>query len=161
MRRRRYLASTWLCLALAPCAFAQPPGQDARALAAFTNALKQDGFNVTPGAAVAWNPAAAYCANQADSALYFNKEPYLLAFVPQSGQPPSPSSGEFQLGSEEAVVMIGLTPPPAKYFSYTPYLDWKVYPRRTESGFWQRWGMPSIMLRSKPSALRLSMLPWR
>ena len=124
----RYLALGLAWLSLAPCTFSQPPGQDARALAAFQNALKQDGFDVTPGAAVAWNPAAAYCANQAESALYFNKEPYLLALVPQSGQPPSPSSGEFQLSSGEAVVMIGLTPPPAKYFSYTPYLDWKTYP---------------------------------
>ena len=128
MKRKWYPALLWFCLPLAPCAFSQPPGQDTRALQAFQNALKQEGFDVTAGAAVAWNPAAAYCANQTDSALYFNKEPYLLALVPQSGQPPSPSSGEFQLGSEEAVVMIGLTPPPAKYFSYTPYLDWRVYP---------------------------------
>jgi hypothetical protein len=130
MTIQRYFALGLAWLSLTPCAFTQPPGQDANALAAFQNALKQDGFDVTSGAAVAWDPAAAYCANQTNSALYFNKEPYLLALVPQPGQPPSPQSGEFQLGSEEAVVIVGLTPPPAKYFSYTPYLDWKVYPDR-------------------------------
>jgi hypothetical protein len=128
MKRKHCLASVWFCLALAPCTLSQRAGQDAQALAAFQNALKQDGFDVTPGAAVAWNPAEAYCANQTDSALYFNNEPYLQALVPQSAQQPFPLSGEFKLGSSEAIVLVGLTPPPAKYFSYTPYLDWKVYP---------------------------------
>ena len=128
MRSKHYFASAWFCLALAPYALSQPPGQDARALAAFQNALKQDGFDVTSGAAIAWDPAAAYCAGQTDSALYFNKEPYLLAVVPPSAQVPLPLTGEFLLDRGEAIVLIGLTPPPAQYFSYTPYLAWKLYP---------------------------------
>eukprot|EP00976_Prorocentrum_cordatum_P036620 744889-Prorocentrum_minimum.AAC.1 len=30
--------------------------------------------------------------------------------------------GDFKLGRHEAVVVIGCTPPPARYFSITPYL---------------------------------------
>lgn len=114
-----------------PCALAQRVGQDADSLVnKFKNALRQDGFDVTPGAAVAWNPAAAWCSNTpgVDSALYFNIEPYLQLLVPKSAQEPAQLSGEFRLGPDEAVVLIGLTPPPAKYFSFTPYLDWKEYP---------------------------------
>ncbi len=128
MKIQRYFVLGLAWLSLAPCAFSQPPGQDARALAAFESALKQDGFDVTSGTVIAWDPAAMYCAGQADSALYFNKEPYLLAVVPPSAQQLQPLTGEFRLDAGEAIVLVGLTPPAAKYFSYTPYLDWKLYP---------------------------------
>lgn len=116
-------------LLLLPCAFAQQAGQDLNSLARFQNALRQDGFDVTPGAAVAWNLAAEWCANTpgVDSAMYFNIEPYLQVLVPKSAQEPQPTN-PFRLGAAEAVVLIGMTPPPAKYFSYTPYLNWKTYP---------------------------------
>lgn len=114
----------------APYAFAQPSGQDPFALARFQDALRQDGFDVTPGAVVPWNPAAAWCANTpgVDSALYFNIEPYIQVQVPASAQEPKQLSGQFHLDSREAVVLIGLTPPPEKYFSITPYLWSRVYP---------------------------------
>jgi hypothetical protein len=117
-------------LFLAPCAFAQGAGQDPFDLARFQDAIRQDGFDVTPGAVVAWNPAAAYCSNTpgVDSALYFNIEPYLLVLVPESAQKPDQLSGQFQLDPRDAVVLIGLTPPPAKFFSFAPYIYWKVYP---------------------------------
>jgi len=121
----------YVLLLLVPHAFAQPAGQDPldpNTLARFKNVLRQDGFDVTPGAVVAWNLAAAWCANTpgVDSALYFNIEPYIQVQVPASAQEPKQLSGQFRLDPREAVVLIGLTPPPEKYFSFTPYLWTRV-----------------------------------
>jgi hypothetical protein len=118
-------------LLLVPCAFSKQAGpDDLRALVRFQNALKQDGFDVTPGAAVAWNLAADWCANKpgVESALYLNNEPYLQVLVPESAQELGQLKSDFRLGPDEAIVLIGLTPPPVKYFSYTPYLSTRVYP---------------------------------
>ena len=118
---------SWLMLV--PPAFAQRAGQDTNSLARFQTALQHDGFEVRTGEVVAWNPTADYCAGAIPSAMYFSNEKYLQVHVPTLAQPPD-LSGDFQLDPDEAVVLIGLTPPPAKYFSYTPYLDWKTYPDR-------------------------------
>jgi len=115
-------------LLLVPCAFAQRAEHHPTSLARFQNELERDGFDVTPGAAVAWNLVAQYCANEVDSAMYLNNEPYIQVLVPKSAQEPDQLSSDFKLRPDEAIVMIGLTPPPVKYFSYTPYLSTKVYP---------------------------------
>lgn len=117
-------------LLLAPQAFAQRAGQDPFALARFQDALRHDGFDVTPGAVVDWNLAAEWCANTpgVDTALYFNIEPYLQVKVPESARAPKQLNAQFKLDPREAVVLIGLTPPPEKYFSFTPYLWSRVYP---------------------------------
>lgn len=115
-------------LSLVPCAFAQHAGQDANALARFQNALKQDGFDVIPGAAGVINMPEEWCAGKVDNALYANNEPYLQVLVPKSAQAPGQLGSDIQLRPDEAVVLIGLTPPPARYFSYGPYLWAKVYP---------------------------------
>ncbi|HYN14531.1 MAG TPA: hypothetical protein VES66_01930 [Terriglobales bacterium] len=130
MTTNHYLALLWLFLSLVPCAFSQREGQDRHALAKFQNALKQDGFDVTPGAAVAWNLAAQWCAYDptVPNAGYSNNEPYVVVLAPKSVQEPGQLTTDFKLGPDEAVVLIGLTPPPARYFSYTPYLSTRVYP---------------------------------
>jgi hypothetical protein len=125
--RRPCLVLMLLVLTLVPCAFSQRTGQDSSALARFQNALKHNGFDVTAGVALAWNPAAAYCAGTADSAMYTNNEPYLQLLVPKSVQEPNQLNNSFQLNAAEAVVLIGVTPPPARYFSYTPTVTAKVY----------------------------------
>jgi hypothetical protein len=79
--------------------------------------LEQDGIGVTPGSFVIEDRAAEYCAYASDSAEYYSNEPYLKVPVPQ----PDSKPGEFfQLDPNEAVVLIGLTPPLVKYFSHTP-----------------------------------------
>jgi hypothetical protein len=112
-------------LLLAPCAFAQQAGQDPNSLVRFKNALNQEGFDVNPGLAGSVNLPEQWCAGTIDNALYANNEPYLQVQVPNSaGQ----LSTEFRLRPDEAVVLIGLTPPPERYFSYGPYLWAKLYP---------------------------------
>jgi len=113
-----------------PSAFSQRAGQDTNALAKFQIALNHDGIDLSAGKVEIWNLAADWCAYKpgVDSAWYFNNQPYLQFLVPK----PAPDQGEpdivFKLREDEAVVVIGLTPPPAKYFSYTPFLSSKVYP---------------------------------
>ena len=114
----------------APCVFPQQSIQDSKQLAKFKNALKQDKFVVNTGGVGVWNLAADWCAEKpgVTSAIYFNNQPYLQFLVPKSTQEPDQLSRTFKLQEDEAIVVIGQTPPSAKYFSYTPFLASKVYP---------------------------------
>jgi hypothetical protein len=113
-----------------PCAFPQQEIQNRNQLAKFKKALEQDGFDVNTGGVDVWNLAADWCAKipGVTSAIYFNNQPYLQFLIPKSAQDPDQLSRIFQLEENEAIVIIGLTPPPARYFSYTPFLASKVYP---------------------------------
>lgn len=113
---------------LSPGAYAQRADRDLKALGKFQDALRADGFDVAPGLAGALNLPEEWCAGMADNALYANNEPYAQVQVPASAQEPRQLSPYFQLRPDEAVVLIGLTPPPARYFSYGPYLWSRVYP---------------------------------
>jgi hypothetical protein len=132
MKIQRYFALglAWLCLA--PLAFSQPPGQDARALAAFQNALKQDGFDVNQGVAGPLNLVERWCTGTLppwipfDHALYSNSQPYLVMAAPKSASEPMDMSPLFRLGPQEAIVVIGLTPPPERYFGFYAFLRTRV-----------------------------------
>ncbi len=125
MIRNRYLALLWLFLSLVPCAFAQGDP------AAFRNALEQDGFYVTPGAIKVGDAATAWCeyTPNVPNAGYGNKASYLGLFVPTvAGGKQVELVPNFQIRHDEAIVLIGLTPPPAKYLAFYPWLATKVYP---------------------------------
>ncbi len=109
-----------------PYAYAQRAGQDSNSLVRFQKALERDGFDVAPGVTGVANMPAQWCAGNVDNALYANNEPYLQVLVPKSAQDLQ-LVRNFQLRPGEAIVLIGLTPPPAKYFSYTPYLWTRMY----------------------------------
>ena len=112
-----------------PCALSQRSGQRPSALTTFINALNQDGFDVTPGEAAKWNLVEEWCSSKPEipNAWYSNNEPYLQFKVPKSAGS-DVRDAVFQLREDEAIVVIGLTPPPEKYFSYTPFLASKMYP---------------------------------
>ena len=109
----------------------QPPEKDARSLTAFQNALRLDGFDVNAGATTVINPVASWCAGTPlpgyDNALYANNQPYLQLLVSKSAQDAG-LTGNFQLGPEEAIVLIGVTPPPERYFGFHAFLKTKVNP---------------------------------
>lgn len=113
-----------------PSAFSQRAGQDTNALSMFQNELNRDGCDMSTGTVEIWNRAADWCAYKpgVDSAWYSNNQPYLQLLVPKPAQEQGQPEIVFQLREDEAVVVIGLTPPPARYFSYTPFLASKVYP---------------------------------
>lgn len=144
MRTHSYLALGLAWLTLAPCAFSQPPGQDARSLVAFQNALNQDGFLVNAGAPAVLNLVAGWCAGTPfpgfDHALYANNQPYLQLLIPKSAEQPGQLAGAFQLGPQEAIVLIGQTPPRAKYFGFHAYLRSRVGPDGTRQSLWTSLG---------------------
>lgn len=118
-------------------AFVLAEGRELGNLDKFEIALKQDGFIVTSGTTTDYNLAKNWCDNQPgiDSGLYTNNEPYLILNIPVSAGNPTPAQA-FQIRHDEAIVLIGLTPPPEKYFAFYPFLDTKVYPdgRKLPSG---------------------------
>jgi hypothetical protein len=141
IRRRLALGLAWA--SLAPCVFSQRPDQDVRALAAFQTALQQDGFDVKPGATVALNFVALWCAGTPlpgySGALYSNDQKYLQLMVPKSAQDPTPVN-PFQVGPMDAVVLIGLTPPPERYFAFQPFLRYKAVPGEPKKTLWTTLG---------------------
>jgi hypothetical protein len=111
--------------------------QDHRNLERFKNALERDGFDVGIGLADTMDWAQEYCDGNRDDAGYVNRAPYLRVLVPESAQitecsPDGSDCGEiFQLQPDEAIVLIGLTPPTVNYFAYHTCLWDKTYPDGT------------------------------
>ncbi len=129
MQKNRYLALGWLCLSLVPCAFSQQGGGS---LTAFKKALDSDGLDVRQGSTMVVDPWGLYCSGVIPNAAFNNKgAPYVTISVPRLTGDVSPPTQPFtyQLGPAEAVVMIGLTPPPEAYFGYQPYVVRKEYPQ--------------------------------
>ncbi len=130
----------WLCSAAIVGAFVCIPVPDgARAsdaderLGRFTDALEDDGFAVTPGAVKILNLAEDWCQGEpgVEHAWYTNKAAYLRLLVPTAA-----GSGDlvqdFQLERNEAIVMLGKTPPREKYFAFHTFVARKVYPDGTK-----------------------------
>jgi hypothetical protein len=117
-----------ILLLLIPCAFAQQAGQDLGDQAKFRNALAQDGFNVQQGQSMSLDMWQEYCSGETSSASYNNQgAPYLAAVVPHLTGDPTVVPYTYQLREDEAIVFIGVTPPPETYFSYQPFLLNKHY----------------------------------
>lgn len=124
----------------APAAFSKQKVSDVKdrkghaALDRFQNALEQDGFDVGIGLADTMDWAEQYCLGKLDSGGYVNKAPYLRMMVPASAQAADCSSQStacdevFQLRHDEAIVLIGVTPPPVNYYGYHTVLWKKAYP---------------------------------
>ena len=121
-------------------ALAQAPGKGDAALATLKTALEQDGFEVHRGDTVALNFVGSWCAGTPipgyDSALYSNNQRYLQLRVPESVQHADQLTGVFQLDPAEAIVLIGLTPPPERYFGFTPFLRYRVMPDGKKQALW-------------------------
>lgn len=98
-------------------------GEDLGRLGAFRAALETNGFIVNEGSSVIADPLTAVDEKLIDSASGNNAgQFYKMLQVPLSS-----SSGEnqdtfFTLGSSEAIIYVGPTPPRCDYFSFTPFL---------------------------------------
>lgn len=117
------LVGALLCVPVPGTAKADPDS-----LALFGQALEQDGYSVTPGAVEVWNMAREWCEGKREHAWYANDAPYLKLMAPKVANDPSRLIQDFQLDRDEAIVLIGVTPPPAKYFGYYAWVSWKLYP---------------------------------
>ena len=116
------------------------PERSDAALAAFQTVLEQDGFEVHRGNTVALNLVASWCEGTPisgyGSAVYSNNQRYLQLLVPKSAQNPDQLTSVFQLDPSEAIVLIGLTPPPQRYFGFTPFLRYRVQPDGSKKPLW-------------------------
>lgn len=88
--------------------------------------LEEQGFSVQQGALTKFNLAPICCAGQTPSCMANNAgAPYMVARLPDA-----PGQTEaamlpwlFKLGANEAVVIVGRTPPTTAYFSYEPFAN--------------------------------------
>ena len=96
-----------------------------RKIADFRAALEQDGFIVKEGSFGMVDIVTLCCSGVLPSCLGNNGNfPYLMYTIPPGeGQTVGKSiPWTFQLRPDEAIVLIGQTPPPVSYFSYRSYL---------------------------------------
>ena len=104
-----------------------------------------------PGVVSDTDWAGLYCLGERTNAGYVNKAPYLLIQVPKSADDPSPVEN-FKLRPDEAIVLIGPTPPPVKYFGYYAFLATRIFPNGSRGSGTRSsppWEMPSITLTIK------------
>lgn len=92
------------------------------------------GYTIFEGSAFQIDTAKMCCDGVLPTALFFNKSaPYVALSVRdvESHLDQFRDLPLFQLRADEAIVVIGVTPPPAKFFNYTPYLLTRTYPPET------------------------------
>ena len=98
-----------------------------QSVARFTAALKEKGFAVQDGQLVRMDLASLCCSSQIPTCECNNAgAPYKVVQVPDApGQAPTGSPYLFRLAANEAIVIVGRTPPPMSYFSVQPFLAWR------------------------------------
>ena len=96
-----------------------------RKLDAFLSAVKADSFWVTEGKLFMPDVTRLVCAGYTASCNGNNNtNPYLAASVPEPGLIVDPllPAPNFTLRQDEAIVLVGRTPPPAAYFSFRSFI---------------------------------------
>lgn len=113
----------------------------------FVSRLESDGFSVTEGE-FGFFPLLDICLNPELSVdcVYLNAaSPYLVPFLPDdlgaSLGLPSERSPVWKLRPDEAVVVVGHTPPPLRYFSVMSYLVKRYFPADAQgpAGYRTHW----------------------
>lgn len=146
------------CAVVAFCAMpaiAQKSGQNPGSWDTLIANLERDDFTVTLGDPINFDPIGKYCEGRYPNALYANYgAPYTAAAIkpsprstgglpqdvlPQDVKDVALELPIFRLAPDEAIVLVGLTPPPEAYFSYQIYLA----TRRFSEG-----GLPELLLNS-------------
>ena len=139
------------CAVVALCAMpaiAQKGGQNPGSWDKLIANLERDNFEVTSGEPIKFDPIDKYCDPESlyPNALYANYgAPYTAAALKPSPRFPARLAGRgskdvagelplIRLAPDEAVVLVGTTPPPEAYFSYQIYLAtrWIQLPGETE-----------------------------
>jgi hypothetical protein len=124
-----------------PVSVVQPepakPDKEDKKVESFVSRLERDGFVVAEGVFGEF-PLSRLCLKERSplDCLYMNAaSPYLAAFVPVDlgerevwGYSGVVNSPLWRLRPDEAVVLVGLTPPPMRYFGLMGYLVKRYYP---------------------------------
>ncbi len=119
------------------------PDQEDKKVDAFVSRLESDGFVVAEGELGEF-PLAKLCLlpNSPLDCLYLNAaSPYLAAFLPVDlgeteiwGYSGVVNSPVWRLRPDEAVVLVGQTPPPVRYFSLMGYIVKRYFPADEQGG---------------------------
>ncbi len=141
---KQYKQSLKLAVALAaiivvgswPCAARPLPSPIEDEVIRFQEEATRSGFVVQEGLPVKTNLNDLYCGGNMWAPLYPNpNSPYISAVLPRvPGQAdPQASNGSFRLREDEAIVVIGVTPPEMAYFNFNFHmlsgsLDVKIGP---------------------------------
>ena len=96
-------------------------------IARFTAALEKKGFAVQNGQLARMDFVSLCCSGQIPNCECNNAgAPYKMVQVPDApGQAPTGFPLLFRLAANEAIIIVGRTPPPTSYFSVQPFLAWR------------------------------------
>jgi len=132
------LAATLLCTGSAGYTTAAAPGGDPsgqlagrpgapQGIARFTAALQKKGFAVQNGQLARMDFVSLCCSGEIPTCECNNAgAPYMMVQVPDApGQAPTGSPLLFRLAANEAIIIVGRTPPPMSYFSVQSFLAWR------------------------------------
>ncbi|MBN1998388.1 T9SS type A sorting domain-containing protein, partial [candidate division KSB1 bacterium] len=97
--------------------------------------LERDGFVVREGLLNKSDPLNLFCTGVLASGNAFNFDsPYCFYLLPELPEQATPPNGHnmypwsFRMRADEAVVFVGWTPPPLKYFGYQTYIASRFHP---------------------------------
>ncbi len=133
MRHSRFLAVVCLGLGLdflPHRALAQGSNDPLTSVPKLVQLLESDGFEVNVGGFMVLNAVGNVCAGKIPTTWYNNVQPYIVAKLPLYGEktarmiPPS-----YLLRQDEAVLLVGSTPPPMAYFSFQTFLLGRYNPK--------------------------------
>ncbi|KAA6182522.1 hypothetical protein F2Q65_17790 [Thiohalocapsa marina] len=111
----------------------------------FIARLEEDGIIVTKGDPIKFDPIGKFCDGNYPNALYANygapytaaalgPSPRAIGGLPEEVKEVALELPIIRLAPDEAVVLVGMTPPPEAYFSYQIYLATRWYTNETEPG---------------------------
>ena len=98
-----------------------PPADTSRQVARFMRRLAGSGYVSQSGAEAVFELNERYCAGAVFSGMWPNPQsPYIVTRLPEvPGQAPNTNPPvTWRIRQDEAVVMVGVTPPPEEYFSF-------------------------------------------
>jgi hypothetical protein len=98
----------------------------------FMQQLNESGYAYESGLEDILDGNKNYCERRIFSAMWANPQSrYIVSKLPAPGQAPNSSQLTWRLREDEAVVLIGLTPPPVAYFSFELWMtmgSWETGP---------------------------------
>jgi hypothetical protein len=127
-----------LCALTPYCALAQGSNDPLANLPKLVQALSKGGFEALQGQFRIIDPVPMACAGNLPTTWYNNVQPYMTVALPGAFDDPDPSTRwertrralpiSYLLRQDEAILIVGSTPPPMAYFSFQTFLFGRYNP---------------------------------
>lgn len=174
MKHRRFIAVAYMGVVLALCAFiprgtfAQGRNDSPANVEKLLRVLKENDFEVGQGKFQVLDAVLNACEGKIPSAWYNNVQPYMVAVLP--GRAKFEDAWEISdrslpvsyfLRQDEAILLVGTTPPPMAYFSFQTFLFTRYndntcnYDKNTPAGFFQPYEAPFAYLGDTVNSLSI------